>query len=150
MPDIRWGTFAGKNIVPTSLVGTAQLAPKNQVTDAPTIHGRQFGSVNDERTSITPDVNPGVDNKGGSPVSKIATTTEARGARANPTLGDTPVSHVTPEPVFITPEQYSRENREWEGNVTGNTIPKTSFIVQKIVPSFGMSGAGSLNGTGGV
>jgi len=150
-PNIRFGTFAGKNLALTSLVGTAQLAPKNQVGQSNLPGGRQYGTISKEMVEFTPEVSPGQVSKGTSSTSAIVTTTNPIGARTNPTLGDTPVSHVTPEPVFITPEQYSREQKEWEGNVTWNTVPKTirPNLIQKIVPQFGLSPSDSVNGNVG-
>lgn len=150
MPLIRWGTFGGNNLRPTTKAGTAQLAPKNQVSTNKTTHNRQFGMVSNQPVNATPDVAPNVSSKGLSAASQHVTTTNPLGE--NPTLGDTPVSHVTPDAVFITPTQLSRENRQWEGNITGHTVPKTirKNLIQKINPSFGLSPAGSLNGTGGV
>lgn len=47
-----------------------------------------------------------------------------RGSGLSATSGDSPVSHVTPDPVSLTPEYASRYNGQWEGNITGNTVSK--------------------------
>lgn len=47
-----------------------------------------------------------------------------RGSGLAATSGDSPVSHVTPDPISLTPSYASRENTQWEGNVTGNTVSK--------------------------
>lgn len=52
-------------------------------------------------------------------------TQSPRGSGIVATSGDSPVSHVTPDPVTLTPEYASRQNGQWEGNVTGNTVTRT-------------------------
>ncbi len=151
MPKVRFGTFAGKNLVSTSLIGgTAQLAPKNHVGESQLAGGRQYGTISKETPKIAPPIAPGQESKGTSPTSLINTTDEAKGS-PRPNTGDTPLSHVTPEPVFVTPTMYSRMNTQWEGNITGHTVPKTirPNLVQRIVPEFGLSPAETLNGNGG-
>jgi hypothetical protein len=150
MPKVRFGTFAGKNLVNTSTIGgLAQLAPKNHVGESALAGGRQYGTISKEIPKYTPEVAPGQSSKGTSDKSLIVTTTEPIG-NPRPNTGDTPLSHVTPDAVFITPEQYSRENTQWEGNVTWNTVASTikPNLIQKIRPQFGLSPAGSLNGNG--
>jgi hypothetical protein len=136
MPKVRFGTFAGKNLQTTSLIGTAQLSPQNSLGVNPNGAGtRRYGSLDNAPLKFTPDSSPGVDTKGGNKSSEIITTTDPTGN--NPTLGDTPVSHVTPEPVFLTPSALSRSTKQWEGNITGNTIPKTATEVIRVNPRIG-------------
>src|SRR5712691_9430897 len=151
MPKVRFGTFAGKNLVSASVVGgLAQLAPKNHVGESTLTGGRQYGTISKDIPKPAPTVSPGQASKGTSPESIINTTTEPIGT-PRPNTGDTPLSHVTPDPVFVTPTMYSRMNTQWEGNVTGHTVPKTirDNLIQKINPSFGISPPETLNGTGG-
>jgi hypothetical protein len=147
--SIRYGTFGGKNITPTSIKGTAQLAPKN-IVGVPNAGTRVYAQIGSSAPPLTPSVSPNTDTLGTSDRSKIVTTTNPKGTELSVNTGDTPVSHVTPDMEVFTPAVRSRANNQWEGNITGNTAPNTARVnsKQRIRPQFGLSPAGSLNGNG--
>lgn len=149
MPNVRFGTFAGKNLNLSSIQGTAQLAPKNHVGESTLTGGRQYGTISKVVPEYIPPVSPGQDTKGTSDRGNVKLTIDPIGT-PRPNTGDTPLSHVTPDAVFVTPTAYSRMNTQWEGNITGRTVPKTTLLtmIQRIVPQFGLSPSGSLNGNG--
>lgn len=68
-----------------------------------------------------------------------------RGSGLTATSGDSPVSHVTPDSVTLTPEFASRRNETWEGNVTGNTVSRSidqRTAVLHVEPRFGIGRGG--------
>lgn len=66
------------------------------------------------------------------------------GAGLAATSGDSPVSHVTPDPISLTPDYASRQNKQWEGNVTGNTVARSTNpnSIIRIAPRMGFGRGG--------
>jgi hypothetical protein len=81
---------------------------------------------------------------GGYAVKDNPLTQSPRGSGLVATSGDSPVSHVTPDAVTMTPDYSSRHQEQWEGNITGNTVARTTNpnSIIRIQPRMGFGRGG--------